>query len=557
MINRSAIALAACIALQVPVHAAFAAPVAAASEQAVAARIDALLAPLFKADAPGATVIAVKDGKTVFRKAYGLADVAAKQPLKPDAQMRLGSITKQFTAVAILMLVEEGKLALSDDITRFFPDYPSGGKHITVEHLLTHTSGIVSYTGMSAFPGVANTDTSVAKAIDFFKNAPLEFEPGSKFAYNNSGYFLLGAIIEKVSGQPYADFVAKRIFIPLGMDNTAYEGHERNAVRHVIGYAMQSGKAEPSRPLSMSWPFAAGALVSTVDDMARWQAGLIGGKLIGPDSLKRAFTPYILSDGKPFPYGYGWFIGSFQGSPTIFHGGNIPGFATDALWLPKEKVYVAVLGNNEVGQVAKASHLAAGAMLGMELPAPMKTRLDAKTLDNFVGVYRIDDKSEHLVRRDNDQLSIQTTGNPRAPLLPYKTDGFLIGDSFTTVDFTRDSNGEVSRMTITGDGGARVHQRTAKAAPERAVVKVAVEVLERYVGRYTLAPGMVLEIKRDGDRLFGAPTGQKALELFASSLEQFFVKEVDVQVRFETAPDGTVQLHFAQGPFKVTAKRER
>ena len=557
MIKLSAIALAACVALQVPVHSALAAPVAAASEQAVAARIDTLLAPLFKADAPGATVVVVKDGKTVFRKAYGLADVAGKHPLKPDAQMRLGSITKQFTAVSILMLVEEGKLALSDDITRFFPDYPSGGKHITVEHLLTHTSGIVAYTGMPAFREVAGKDTSVAKAIDFFKNAPLEFEPGSQFKYNNSGYFLLGAIIEKVSGQNYADFIAKRIFIPLGMTNTAYEGHERSAVRRVPGYAINEGKPEPSEPISMTWPYAAGALVSTVDDMARWQAGLIGGKLIGADSLKRAFTPHVLSDGKPSPYGYGWFIGSFQGSPTIFHGGNIPGFATDALWLPKEKVYVAVLGNNEIGQVAKASRLAAATVIGKELPMPMKTTLDAKTLDSFVGVYRIDDKTDQVVRRENDQLSIQGTGRPSAPLLPYKADGFLIGDSFIRVDFVRGANGEVSRMTITDEGHVAVHERTAKTVAERPVVKVPLDALERYVGRYTLAPGMVLEIKRDGERLFGAATGQRSLELFASAPDQFFVKEVDVQLRFETAADGSGQMHFTQGPFKVTAKRER
>jgi CubicO group peptidase (beta-lactamase class C family) len=556
MIKLSAIAMAACIALQVPVHSALAAPVAA-SEQAVAARIDALLAPLFKADAPGATVIVVKDGKTVFRKAYGLADVAGKQLLKPDAQMRLGSITKQFTAVGILMLVEEGKLALSDDITRFFPDYPTGGKRITVEHLLTHTSGIVSYTGIPAFSGLANTDTSVAKAIDFFKNAPLEFEPGSRFAYSNSGYFLLGAIIEKVSGQPYADFIAKRIFIPLGMDNTAYEGHERNAVRRVTGYSMQSGKPEPSRPMSMSWPYSAGALVSTVDDMARWQAGLIGGKLIGAESLKRAFTPYVLSDGKPSPYGYGWFIGKFQGSPNIFHGGDIPGFKTDALWLPEEKVYVAVLGNRDAGPAPKASRLAAGAVLGKELPVPMTAKLDAKTLDSFVGVYRIDDKTDQMVRREDGQLSIQGTGRPRAPLLPYKTDGFLIGDSLIRVDFARDANGEVSRMTITDEDHVAVHERTAKAVAERPIVKVPVDVLDRYVGRYTLAPGMVLEIKRDGERLFGAPTGQRSLELFATTPDQFFVKEVDVQLRFETAPDGSAQMHFAQGPFKVTAKGER
>ncbi len=561
MIKLSAIALAACLLLQTPVHLAYAAPAAAASEQDAGARIDALIAPQFKADAPGATVIAVKDGKTVFRKAYGLADVAAKQPLKADAQLRLGSITKQFTAVAILMLAEEDKLALTDDITRFFPDYPTGGKRITVEHLLTHTSGIVSYTGKPDFMNVAGSAYSVAKAIDYFKNDPLEFEPGSKFKYNNSGYFLLGAIIEKVSGQSYADFMAQRIFVPLGMEHTAYEGHERNAVRHVTGYSFSKSKFEPSRPIDMSWPYSAGALVSTVDDLARWQAGLMSGKLIGTASLTRAFTPYIASDGKSTHYGYGWFVGELQGSPMIYHGGNIPGFASDAVWLPSEKVYVAVLSNVQAGPggvpVEKLSRTIAAELIGKQLPTPMKSALDAKSLDNFVGVYRIDDKSNHVVRREQNQLIIQATGRPSAPLVPYKTDGFLIGDSLMTVDFTRDAKGEVSRMAITNGDHVAVHERTAKAVPERTVVKLPVEILDRYVGRYALMPGLALEIQRDGDKLFAAATGQTPLQLFALSQEQFFVKEIDVQLRFETAADGAVQLHFTQGDAKLNAKRER
>jgi D-alanyl-D-alanine carboxypeptidase len=169
-------------------------------EAPLAERLDAALKPLFKSDAPGATVIVTKDGMPVFRKADGLADVDKKTPMQPEMQLRLGSITKQFTAVAILMLAEQGKLSLQDDITRFLPDYPVKGKRITIEHLLQHTSGIPNYTSMMLFGLSAGRDRSVQQMIDSFKDQSLDFEPGARWSYSNSGYFLLGAIIEKVSG---------------------------------------------------------------------------------------------------------------------------------------------------------------------------------------------------------------------------------------------------------------------------------------------------------------------------------------------------------------------
>lgn len=170
---------------------------AAHAEATLAERLDAALKPLFKSDAPGAAVIVTKDGEPVFRKAYGLADVDKGAPLLPEMQLRLGSVTKQFTAVAILMLAEQGKLSLQDEITRFLPDYPVRGRHITIEQLLQHTAGIPNYTGMMTFSLTAGSDRSVQQMIDYFKDEALDFEPGERWAYSNSGYFLLGAIIER------------------------------------------------------------------------------------------------------------------------------------------------------------------------------------------------------------------------------------------------------------------------------------------------------------------------------------------------------------------------
>lgn len=544
--------------LQTPFVAVHAAPVAAQQEQ-LAASLDALLAPQFKAKGPGATIIATKDGKTVFRKAYGMADVAAKQPLTPDALLRIGSITKQFTAIGILMLADEGKLALSDDITRFLPTYPTGGQKITIEHLLTHTSGIVSYTSKSEFGALSGKDASVEQGIDFFKNDPLEFAPGSQFKYNNSGYFVLGAIIEKASGQSYASFVEQRIAKPLGMTGTGYEG-ATDQLKPVLGHSHRNGQAQPSDALSMSWPYSAGALVSTIDDLARWHHGLASGKLVSPKTLKRAFAKYQLSDGKPGPYGYGWFIGELYGSPMIFHNGDINGFAADAVWLPNERIYVAVLSNADADgtlpNVGRLSRHIATKLLNKPFPKASNAKLDATTLAGYVGVYPIDDKASHTVRAEKGALSIQGTGMPRAPLVYYKTDGFLIGDTMITVAFSRDAIGVVRRLAITDDQGVKVHQRAQTVVTERPTVRLAPAVLEQYLGRYPLAPGFVMEVTRKGEKLHVAPVGQASVEVSALAEEVFHVAENNAELRFEKQADGTMKLFLTQGSTKLSGQRQ-
>jgi CubicO group peptidase (beta-lactamase class C family) len=275
-------------------------------------QLDQIGATYYKADQPGASIIVVKDGKVLLRKGYGLANVEKQEALKADHVMRLGSISKQFTAVGILQLVEDGKIALDDPVTKFFPDYPESGKRITIEHLLTHTSGIPSYTSKPGFLATAGKDISVQAMVDSFKNDPLEFEPGTAYKYNNSGYFLLGAIIEKVSGETYAKFVEKRLFTPLGMKDSSYEGYERSQQVRAAGYTQSASGFEPSIRINMTQPYAAGALTSTVDDLAKWDAAINAGKLLKAEHWKRAFTPYKLKNAQDTNYGLAGLWGSLN-----------------------------------------------------------------------------------------------------------------------------------------------------------------------------------------------------------------------------------------------------
>ena len=527
----------------------------AAASQPLAAQLDALLAPQFKPGDPGATVIVVKDGKTVLRKAYGMADVAAKVPLTPATTLRLGSITKQFTAVAILMLADEGRLALNDPITRFFPDFPMQGKVITVEHLLTHTSGIVSYTGKPGFGATMTRDFSVAEMIDGFKNDPLEFEPGTRFHYNNSGYFLLGAIIEKVSGQPYARFLERRIFAPLGMNDTAYEGFERSRAPRAVGHTATDKGFAHSEPLSMSQPYAAGALVSTVDDLATWDAAIQAGQLLTPASWKRAFTSYRMAPDRTANYGYGWHIGKLQGVPMIEHGGGINGFSTHALRIPDRKVYVAVLTNSDSGPAnpGLVARKAAGIAIGKPYREFKEVALDGAALDAVTGTYEVEKGVQRVFRRGGDGLVMQRSGRPPVALKAASNDTFFVPGGLDWFEFQRDAAGKVTALTLHQDGNALVHQRIGDAPAGRKAVKIASAAFDTRVGRYELRPGFVMELSREGDRYFAQATGQPKLEIFPMSETVFFSNEVDAEISFE--PAAGQDLVLKQGGRSIPARK--
>lgn len=351
---RRALALPLACALAVsplwPASAEDAAPAAWAKDAAaVSARLDAFLTPFFKPEGPGATVIVTRDGKPIFRKAYGMANLEAGTPMQPDDALRLASMTKQFTAVAIMLLVDEGKLRLDEDFTRYLPDYPKPAQTVTLDQLLTHTSGIPGYTELPGFGEQIARDLTPAQMIERFKRLPLQFAPGTQMRYNNSAYFLLGAIIERASGMPYADFMAQRIFEPLGMRDTAYEGHERSGKTRVPGYALAEvdGKAaiRPAMPISMTQPYSAGALVSTIDDLARWDAAIAAGKLLTPQRWRTLFAPIAVESGNRSKIARGWFIDELQGRTVAAHSGGIPGFSTDGIRVPDEKLYSAILIN--------------------------------------------------------------------------------------------------------------------------------------------------------------------------------------------------------------------
>jgi CubicO group peptidase (beta-lactamase class C family) len=274
-----------------------------------------------------------------------MAQMELGVPIRPEMIFRIGSITKQFTAAAILKLVEQGKLSLDDDVTKYLPEYPTHGHPITIERLLSHTSGIANYTDQPGWLATIRTDQTPTQLIAMFKDLPPDFAPGEKWSYTNSGYILLGAIIQKVSGQPYPDYIEKQLLEPLGLQQTGYDNTDMIIPGRVVGYGYLDGSYVNNTYLSMSQPYAAGGLMSTVDDLRRWTEAFLGGKVVSPALVQRALTPAKLANGTPTDYGYGWAFGTFEGHRIIQHGGGIFGFSAYELVMPDDHFFVAVLSN--------------------------------------------------------------------------------------------------------------------------------------------------------------------------------------------------------------------
>ncbi len=300
------------------------------------------------------SVLVSEGGKVIFKKGYGLAQMEWNIPNKPNTKFRIGSVTKQFTSMLILQLVEKGKIDLEGNLTDYLPYYRKDtGKKVTVHHLLTHTSGIPSYTDLPRFlEDISRDPYPVEEFIKTYCSGDLEFEPGSKFVYNNSGYFLLGAIIEEVTGQTYEDVLKAKILDPVGMKNTGYDHHDALILNRAAGYEKRAGEYVNAPYLDMSQPYAAGSLYSTVEDLYLWDQVLYTDKLLSIEIKELMFKPHV-SAGAMF-YAYGWMVGekSFPKSKDkvkrIAHGGGINGFNTLIDRLVEER-HVVVLFNNTGG----------------------------------------------------------------------------------------------------------------------------------------------------------------------------------------------------------------
>lgn len=523
-------------------------------------QMDQLVRDQFPADGPGAAILITKKGQVVYEKAIGKASLELDVPIRTDQVFRIGSVTKQFTSAAILRLAEEGKLSLQDELTKFIPDYPTHGKKITVEQLLNHTSGIKSYTEMAEWNiALRRKDFLPVDMVDFFKNQPMDFEPGTQYHYNNSAYILLGFIIEKVSGKSYAQYLTEQFFKPLGMENTFYDSFEKVIKNRANGYSEADKGYANAEYLSMTQPYSAGALISTVKDLTTWTLAVHGGKVLKPESLKKAFTPNVLPDGTNTWYGYGWQIGNLLGSTSIEHGGAINGYLSYVIYVKEEDVCVAVLTNCDcINPEALGDKLAAVAA-GKSL-APATIAVDAKTMSDYVGMYENEKKEQRIITVEEGKLMSQRTGGSKFTLLPFAADQFYFENSLSRIRFVRETKGAKKVIkAVVGDRHTAENNwtKTDKPIPAgKQEMRLTEAQLEPFVGEYELAPGFTLTVTREGNRLFCQATGQQRFEVFAETATRFFLKVVDATVEFYPDEKGAVpQMTLFQGGQEIPGTR--
>jgi CubicO group peptidase (beta-lactamase class C family) len=491
-------------------------------------------------------VLVARGDEILLSKGYGSANLEWSIPNTPTTKFRLGSITKQFTAAAILLLVERGKLALEDPVKKHWPNAPAAWEAITIFQLLTHTSGISNFTSGAEFREWKNLPSTAEQTLERLRDKPLDFAPGARMSYSNSNYVLLGLLIERSSGQSYADFVRDNVFKPLGMSDSGYDVSAAILPQRAAGYMPGFVNAPYT---DMTIPHGAGGLYSTTPDLLRWTQGLFGGRLLSAASLEKMTTPFMND------YAFGLVVGNAGGRKAIQHNGGIEGFNTHLTYYPDSKITVAVLANvngNAPGQLAaQLGTIAHGDSVRLSAE---RTSIDLPRdkLDRLVGNYELAPTATMRITVIGNQLQSQLGLQPVVPLFAESETVFFPRVVEAEITFDVDASGKATALTLRQNG----QERRAPRIAERTEVALPLAVLERYAGTYRLRPQFDLVITLENGQLMSQATGQAKAPLFAEAENKFFLKVANAQVEFVNEGGRVTALVLKQGGTETRAARQ-
>jgi len=550
------------------------------------AKIDELLSLYQKYDQFNGSALVADNGKVIYKKGLGLANMEWNIPNAPDTKFRLGSITKQFTATLILQLVEQGKIKLDGKLIDYLPEYRKDtGAKVTIHNLLSHTSGIPSYTSLPGFfQNVSRNPFTVDDFIKKYASGDLEFEPGTKFVYDNSGYFLLGAIIEKVTGKPYEQVLKENIFDPLGMKNTGYDHWDTIISKRATGYSRSARGFHTAAYLDMSIPYAAGSLYSTVEDLYLWDQALYGDKVLSAKSKELMFKPNLNN------YGYGFVITKATLAPpaklqvpVIQHNGGINGFNTVIVRMTNDKRLIVLLDNAEDGQYLDRISLGIMNIL-YDQPVDSPKRSIANELLNTItekGVasaiaqYRalkaaptaqeLDFGEAELNRLGYQLLSMKKAAEAieilklNVEMFPQSANVYdSLGEAYSAHNDKELSIASYKKSLELDPNNANAKAHLGMLTGEQKDVKVDPKILDSYVGEYQLGPTFTITITSEDGKLMAQATGQEKFELFPTSETDFYLKVVPASVTFVKDAEGKVtELVLTQNGRKGTAKKIR
>ena len=388
---------------------------------------------------PGLSIVVIKDQKIVKVQGYGLANIELNVPATPETVYKIGSVSKQFIATGIMLLVQDGKIKLDDSISQYLSGTPESWKPITIRHLLTHTSGIVREA-----PGF--DPLKIQSDADVIKTAyplPLRFAPGEKYEYCNVGYFSLAEIIRIVSGRPWGDFLAARVFKPLGMNATRTTDMRDLVPNRANGYVWRDGKFHNASIYFALRP--SGAFLSTVLDLAKWEEAIAKEKVLKQAVFDQMWTAVKLNDGKTEAYGYGWALDDVRGHKLVGHGGSLPGFRAQYARFVDDKVTVVVLTNGDNANAFSIARGVANLYIPNLLPVRNVARVDPKVLDVYVGQYQ-GSQAVITIAREGNKLTVQQGPDPnnKVEMSPESpTDFFMVDQPNTTFSFVKDETGQM------------------------------------------------------------------------------------------------------------------
>ncbi len=487
---------------------------------------------------PGVAVLVARDENILYKKGFGYADIKNKIPATPDTKFRIGSVTKQFTCAAILKLQENGLLSVDDKLSKFIPDFPRGDE-VTIHHLMTHTSGIHSYTGKADFLDKVTKTISPDSLIAYFKNDPYDFNPGERYLYNNSGYFLLSYIIGKVSGKPYDIYLKETFFDPLQMKNTGVHYAGIKLEHEAKGYSKSGSKYDDALNWDMSWAGGAGALYSTVDDLLKWNHALYNGKVLNEKSYQAAITSVVLKDGKtpPLKYGYGLGLNSYRGVETIGHSGGLHGFLTQLVYYPKEKLTVVIFTNTSDPEVNFDPNKIAEAFLWSKMDEQASyssSSVAPANLERFTGRYELTGIGVLTVTTADQKLYAQLSGQPKFEIFPSSEYEYFWKVVEAKLKFDKDEKGIINKATLFQNGQQMVMQKL----PEEKIANIDPAVFDNYIGKYKLNSNITVTIFKENNKLFAQATDQPKLEMSPVSETDFVILEINAKLTFVKGDDG-------------------
>jgi D-alanyl-D-alanine carboxypeptidase len=430
-----------------------------ATSQTIAEKAAAYMDARLKVGKFSGTVLVAKDGQTLFAKGYGFANIEHEVPNTPKTKFRLASVSKQFVATGIMILEADGKLKVEDPLKKHLPDCPKAWADVTLHQLMSHTSGVPENLRIAFLKGMWTQPIDVDHILDVVKEKALDFKAGEKYSYSNTGYVLLGLVIEKLSGQPYGDFLRDRLFKPLGMNETGVDSRRLVLKHRANNYGLSKGDFVQAQYVDLSQVYAAGSLYSTVEDLLKWDTALCTEKVLPQKSLDKMWTAVKEN------YGYGWLVRKRYERKQILHTGGLPGCQTIVCRYPEQHIFVAVLCNLEGSPHVPVSYDLGAIALGdpYDLPVERKeVKIDLKILDAYAGEYNFKPKVVMTITKRDDGLYAQATGQGRFQILPESETKFFSKADELTIAFTKDEKGAVTEMVFHQHGRDLTCKRVVK-----------------------------------------------------------------------------------------------